>query len=84
MGGIGHEIVDVEILAREQFFLKPITGHGADYAVIFQRGEVETLALQPPDLADEFRGNEMRPKLGHDGETTRDLGIGLGGEDVHG
>ena len=47
---VGHEIVDVHQLAREQIFTEPVTCDGPDLALGFQIGQKISLRLLPNDL----------------------------------
>lgn len=82
-GGVGDQIIDVEVFAVEQTFGNSESGHAADVLCFLQEGErIAGVLLLAPNAAQEFHLNQMGPELKHQRKTPLDLRISRGDNDV--
>ena len=69
----GHQVIHVEISAREEFFVIAVTSDREHDRIRLEKCQVKTVPLHPADLDDEFRFEEMGTQLLHHGETASDV-----------
>ena len=76
---IRHEVVNIQRFAREEHIHLPEAGDGPhEPGIVRQRGKLVALRLHSLDPTNEIGLGQMWSQLNHDGETSRDVGIGSG------